>query len=99
MVRLMRRCSFHIASAVSLLLLVAVVVVWVRSYWVRDIVSFVDRRNCNHTIQSLLGRVHIISNLDRVSSGGFTHRQYRLAPDAIWNGAMSGYPLKVEWRL
>jgi hypothetical protein len=37
--------------------------------------------------------------LDGKSRGTFHHKQDWLTPDAIWNGAMSGYPVKVEWHL
>jgi len=94
-----RRVLFTIIAGLSLLLFMAIVAVWIRSFFVRDIVSYVSRNGNGQLIQSIRGRMHIISDLDGKSSGSFSHREDRLAPDAIWNGAMSGYPVKVEWHM
>jgi len=94
-----KRVLFTIVSAVSLLLFMAVVGVWVRSYWVRDIVGNVTAKGNGYLIQSILGRLHIISDLDGGAAGGFHHREDWLSPDAVWNGGMSGYPVNVEWHL
>lgn len=95
----MRRVLFTIISALSLLLFLAVVVVWVRSLWIRDIAGNVSASGNGYLIQSIRGRLHIISDLDGRSVGAFHHHQDWLSPDAIWNGGMSGYPVKVEWHL
>ena len=85
-------------SAFSLLLFVATVGVWIRSYFLRDIFGYVSTATHNHhMVQSLLGNLHITSHLD----GGSTPRPLswqtdRLAHGAIWNGGMSSYPVKVE---
>jgi hypothetical protein len=96
-----RRVLFTLVSGLSLLLLVAVVAVWIRSYWVRDIVMYCPPNRNFHTIQSILGSLHIISELD--GSSTTENRVWwqidPLARDAIWNGGMSGYPVKVEKNL
>ena len=88
-----------IIAGLSLLLFMAIVAVWIRSFFVRDIVSYVSKNGNARLIQSIRGRVHIIIDLDGKSSGSFSHQEDRLAPDAIWNGGMSGYPMKVEWHM
>jgi hypothetical protein len=54
----------------------------------------------SHLVQSLLGRVHVVSDLDRTDyEGGILYPDTdRLSPEATWHGGMSGYPQKVEWR-
>jgi hypothetical protein len=96
---IVRRILFSVICAVSLLLFVATVAAWIRSFWFRDIVSYVSTNGNGRLIQSIRGRLHIISDLDGQSSGNFMHREDRLSPDAIWHGGMSGYPVKVEWHL
>ena len=96
---IVRRVAFTIVCGLSLLLFVADVAVWIRSYWIRDIAGNVTATGNGYLIQSIRGRLHIISDLDGHSAGGFHHRQDWLSPDAIWNGGMSGYPVKVEWHL
>ncbi len=93
----MKRVLFTIVSAISLLLFLAVVGVWVRSFFYRDIVTFVAPRDQGQVIQSIRGRLHIVSELSGTSRGSISHQVDRLAPDAIWNGGMSSYPVKVEW--
>jgi hypothetical protein len=84
----------------SLVLFLATVGLWIRSYYVRDILHFGRDRGDAHTAQSLLGRLHILSWLDVQRSGGeSTYQADRLSPYAIWNGGMSNYPHKVQWRL
>src|SRR4051812_32401799 len=89
---IVRRILFSLICGVSLLLFVATVAVWIRSFWFRDIVSYVSSNGNGRLIQSIRGRLHIITDLDGQSSGSFSHREDRLSPDAIWNGGMSGYP-------
>ena len=92
-----RRVLFTILASLSLLLFMAIVMVWVRSFFVRDIVMHVSAESGNlHTFQSLLGNLHIISQLDGGSSGPLFWRTDRLSPDAIWNGGMSGYPVQIR---
>jgi len=74
-----RRVVFSIVCGVSLLLLLAMVGVWVRSYWVRDIVSYVSNDGHARLIQSIRGRLHIVCDLDGQSSGSFSHQEDRLA--------------------
>jgi hypothetical protein len=89
---------FAILSAVSLLLCLAVCALWVRSYYYRDILDVGRDGGNSHTAQSILGRLHLVSNLSgrRVSSETF-YSSDRLSPNAIWNGGMSSYPARVEW--
>jgi hypothetical protein len=87
----------HTLTALSLLLFLASGALWLRSYFVRDLVSFGrPGENC-HVAQSILGRVHLLSNLDGGCSGGYDYRDDPLAKGAIWNGGMSGYPVTPQW--
>jgi hypothetical protein len=72
---------------------------WVRSFWVRDLVSFGRAGGNCHNSQSIRGRMHLLSHLGGGCSGGFSYAADRLSPNAIWNGGMSSYPVKVRWRL
>src|SRR5688572_18173214 len=94
----MRRWVFNLCACCSLLLMLGTTGMWIRSYYTRDMVSWVSEGN-GHIMQSILGRVHVMSSLDGNSSGQFTHREDKLVPNALWNGAMSGYPLTVNWKL
>jgi hypothetical protein len=95
-----RRRLFNLAAMVSLAVCLAVVALWVRSYFVRDIISFGRNGGDAHTFQSILSRAHIVSSLGggRVS-GDTSHRSDRLSPNATWNGGMSSYPppAQVRW--
>jgi hypothetical protein len=93
MLRFFRRAL----TLLCLALFLAVVALWIRSYWVRDIVSFGRQRGNCQLVQSILGRVHWMTSLDGGCSGGFSHRADRLSSQAIWNGGMSSYPITVEW--
>ena len=95
----MRRRVSAILSAFSLVLCVAATALWVRSYYVRDIVAIGLKGGHSHIAQSILGRLHIQSALSGKSSGGFSHTSDRLSPEAVWHGGMSSYPLVVRWRL
>jgi hypothetical protein len=87
----------HSLTLLSLVFFLASVALWIRSYWVRDIVSFGRQGGNCHLVQSILGRTHWLTNLDGGCSGGFSHRDDRLSSQAIWNGGMSSYPITVEW--
>jgi hypothetical protein len=93
-----RRVVFSIVCGVSLLLLVASDVGFSGAGWVRDIVGYVSPETHNyHIAQSLLGNLHIISHLDGGSTPSpLSWQTDRLAPNAIWNGGMSSYPVKVQ---
>ncbi len=95
----MRPRLFTILSAISLALCMACVVMWVRSYYIRDIVSFGVTGGDSHVAQSILGRLHLLSNL---SGGCVEGKVYytadHLSPQAIWQAGMSGYPQHVQWR-
>ena len=94
----MTRRALNLATAVLAVLLTVIVAYWIRSYYVRDILAFGVAGGSSHMLQSILGRVHVVSSLSgRRSSGDTFHSSDRLSPNAIWNGAMSGYPVKVEW--
>ena len=97
---LARRRLFNILSAISLVLCLATVALWVRSYYVRDSLHFGRHNGNSHVMQSILGRVHLLSHLSggRESGQTFYYRD-RLLPHATWNGGMSGYPPRVHWRL
>jgi hypothetical protein len=95
------RIAFGILAACSLVVCLASVVLWVRSHYVRDIAIFGRTGGRPHTAQSILGRLHIITDYDTSYPSGELVGHYqsdRLSPQAIWNGGMSGYPVKVEWR-
>ena len=88
-----------LCSAMSLLLCVAVCVLWVRSYWTRDLILFGRAGGEGHLVQSLLGRVHWMTDFGFHSGGlgQFVHQADALSPQAIWNGGTSGYPASVRW--
>jgi hypothetical protein len=89
---------FSATAITSIALLVIVVACWVRSYHVRDTFHFGVADGHAHTLQSILGRVHVISDLSGQRESGETmHSSDRLVEDANWNGSMSGYPVKVQW--
>ena len=85
-------------TVLSLLVSLVTVALWVRSYRVRDLVSFARDGNC-HVAQSILGRLHVLSDLDGGCSGGVNYYADRLSSEAIWNGGHSSYPGDVQWRL
>ena len=91
--------AWNVLTALSMLLCLATMAFWVRSYWVRDTVGFGWAGGNCHVAQSILGRLHVLTNLGGGCSGGTTYAADRLSPQAIWNGGMSSYPLRVEWRL
>ncbi len=93
----MMRRLVDILAAFSLLLFVATTVVGVRSYFVRDIVGFGFAGRNAHVVQSILGRLHLVSGLDGGYTGGVWHYANRLSPQALWQGGMSGYPARVNW--
>jgi hypothetical protein len=95
----MRRWLTLPLAILSLLLCLASAGMWIRSHFFRDILMWVDSRANPHTMQSLLGNLHIISQFDGGSSGNLFYREDRLAPDAIWNGGMSGYPMTINKHL
>jgi hypothetical protein len=82
----------------SLLVGLVTAALWVRSYRVRDLVSFACDGNC-HVAQSILGRLHVLSDLDGGCTGGVNYCADRLSSEAIWNGGHSSYPGDVRWRL
>ncbi len=86
-------------TALSFVLALGAVALGARSYRVCDIVGFGrDGGNC-HLVQSILGRIHLLSDLDGGCTGGFTYRADRFSSGATWDGRMSGYPTHPEWRL
>jgi hypothetical protein len=94
-----RRRLFTAFWISSLLLAVATGAAWVRSYFVRDLISFGRQDGNCHVAQSILGNIHLLSNLDGGCSGGVSYNADRLARGAIWNGGMSSYPVNVERHL
>src|SRR5690349_19750584 len=98
----MRRIGPYILNALaalSLLLCVATVGLWVRSSWVREIVGLGRAGGNSYLAQSILGRLHVLTQFDANASGGWSYASDRLSPQAIWGGGMSGYPLQVRRHL
>jgi hypothetical protein len=93
------RITRDLLTLLSLLLGVASVASWARSYRVRDLIAFGRIGGDSHVAQSILGRLHLLSNLGGGYLGGSSYEADRLSPQAIWNGGMSDYPLQVQWRL
>lgn len=91
--------AWNVVVAMSLLLWLATTGLWARSYWVRDLVGFGWSGGDCHMAQSILGRLHVHTMLGGGYTGGTTYQSDRLSPRAIWSGGMSGYPLRVRWRL
>jgi len=89
----------NLLTVLSLVLCVATVTLWLRSYRVRDLVTYSRVGGNGHVAQSILGRLHVLSNLGGSSSGGASYRADRLSPQAVWSGGMSSYPNHVQWRL
>jgi hypothetical protein len=90
--------AWNVLTALSLLLCLATMALWLRSYRVRDMVGFGWAGGNCHTAQSILGRLHVLTNLGGGCSGGASYVADRLSPQAIWSGGMSGYPTAVRWR-
>jgi hypothetical protein len=92
--------AWNVLVALSLLLCLASIVFWVRSYQVRDIVGYGWASGNSHTAQSIHGRLHVLTDLGGGYTGGTHHQADRLSPQATWHGGMSGYPLvgDVRWR-
>jgi hypothetical protein len=91
--------AWNVLTALSLLLCLATLALWVRSYWVRDTVGFGwEGGNC-HVAQSILGRLHVLTTLGGGCVGGTTYAADLLSPQAIWSGGMSSYPLRPRWRM
>jgi hypothetical protein len=95
------RFTGNIVTVLSLLLCVATMDLWLQSYRVRDIVTFSSGDGNSHVLQSILGRLHLLSQLDYKSNSEATHRAVRLSPQDTWNGGTRGYPPDddVQWRL
>jgi hypothetical protein len=94
-----KRLLLTAPCALSLLLCLASLAIWIRSYFIRDLFAFGRPGGNCHIAQSIRGRLHLLSNLDGGCSGGYSYRADKLAPNAIWNGGMSSYPVTPEWRL
>ena len=99
---MMRRRVFTLGVVISLLLCVATVALWVRSYWYGDSYDFGRDGGSSHDLRSLLGNVHLVSDFApgsrRVGSETHFYTQ-RLSPQAVWNGGRSGYPPQPQWHL
>jgi hypothetical protein len=91
--------AWNVLTALSLLLCLATLGLWSRSYRVRDTVGFGWAGGNCHVAQSILGRLHVLTTLGGGCVGGTTYGTDRLSPQAIWNGGMSSYPPHVHWRL
>jgi hypothetical protein len=89
---------FPLSTAASLVLCAATVAAWARSSYVHDIISFGRAGGWSHTVQSISGRLHLlIDETGPLASGGLSHRSGRLVANTIWDGAMSGYPMRPAW--
>jgi hypothetical protein len=98
MMAAVKRLLWTSFATLSFLLCLATLALWLRSYWYRDILSFGRAGGNCHLVQSLLGRIHILSNLDGGCTGGFSYSgPDRLSSQAVWNGGMSGYPPQPNW--
>jgi hypothetical protein len=93
------RITANVLTALSFLLTLATVALWARSYRTRDLVAFGRAGGNAHVAQSILGRLHVLSNLGGGYLGGASYISDRLSPRAIWNGGTSSYPHHVQWRL
>jgi hypothetical protein len=93
------RILLHSLAALCLLLFLASAALWLRSYFVRDIISFGRPGGNCHIAQSILGRIHLLSNLGGGCSGGYDYAADTLAKGAIWNGGMSSYPVTPNWHV
>lgn len=94
----MRKWVWRSFVVISTLLLAATCFVWARSYVIRDAFWWVDDDERGHLGQSILGRFHLIDDLDGKSTGPAGRHEDRLSRGAIWNGGMSGYPPRPQWR-
>jgi hypothetical protein len=102
-IKMMRRArwvAWNVLTALSFLLCLATIALWVRSYRVRDTVGFGWAGGNSHIAQSILGRLHVLTQLGGGYTGGTTYQADRLSPRAIWHGGMSGYPpvRDIRWR-
>jgi hypothetical protein len=94
----MRRRLFTLGALISLLLCVATVALWVRSYWYSDSYDFGRDGGSSHDLRSLLGNVHLVSDFGTRRVGGESHfSSERLSPQAVWHGGRSGYPPQPHW--
>jgi hypothetical protein len=98
----MKRFRCILANAIatlSLILCIAVLGLWVRSYYFRDILSWTPGPASTHVTQSIRGAVHDLTTFGTVAQGSMQYQSDRLSPQAIWNGGMSSYPVEPEWHL
>lgn len=78
-------------------LLTLVIALWIRSHFYHDIVGVGFPGGQAHTVQSIMGRAICVTNLEFPGDGGVSHSSSRLGGQPLWNGGMSGYPMRVEW--
>lgn len=93
--------AWNVAAAMSLLLCLATLGAWLRSCWVRDTMGFGWKGGNCHVVQSIFGRVHMLTHLGGGCAGGASYSADRLGSRSLWNGGMSGYPrpADIRWRL
>ena len=72
----MIRCAFGIASALSLVLSAAMVVLWVRSYFVSDVFKWAPNRWETTTLATVPGGVHWRGPSEETSPVDFTVRYW-----------------------
>jgi hypothetical protein len=92
--------AWNALTALSFLLCLASIAVWLRSYRVRDVIGFGRAGGDSHIAQSILGHLHVLTHFGGGYIGGMRYQADRLSPRATWHGGMSGYPLvgDVRWR-
>ncbi len=94
------RITTNSLTVLSMLICMAIVALWLRSYWVCDLVSYARPGSGNdHIKQSILGRLHLLTSFGVVPDGGASYRCERLGPQSVWDGRMSSYPDDVQWWL
>jgi hypothetical protein len=98
-IRRVLRIAANLFALLSLLLCLASVGLCVRSHRVRDLIFFGRAGGNVHLIQSIRGRLHLLTDLDGGYTGGFGHSADSIGPQGTWHGRMSGYPHQPEWRL
>ncbi len=85
-------------TALSLLFGLATVALWVRSYWIRDLVSLEWAGGNSHTAQSIHGRLYASTFFDWGYEDRVDYGADRPSVLANWPGNTSGHPPVARWR-
>src|SRR6476646_646214 len=108
----MPRALFNIAAALSLLLSIATVTLWVRSYWVADRLDYVAPGRWFWS-QSIRGTLYMMPSTAKASGAGFIYDRTKNMDSAeriLWRGRRArcweraGFHCRyqdsrAEWRL